>query len=596
MIELLEHNVETYHKLCEEMEKHNKVALIQATGTGKSYIISKYIEEHHLNALILVPTNAIGEQWAKLLPDTEIKTYQAMVKGIDGDYDLIVADEMHHLGSEVWGKSFIDIFMKNDETRVIGLTATEIRYLDNGRDMAEEIFDGIAVRGANLAEAISSGVLPTFKYIVSVFGNEEMFNEYREKAQKITDKTVAKELSTRLEMCIQNQKSIKEAMLENLSGGPHKIIVFLNGICEIEQAIEMFSGIFPFCSCYHVSTKESKKHNKQAITNYQNAKADISILFAVDMLNEGVHIDGTDCVVMFRNTVSPQIYFQQLGRVLSTSRKYEPIIFDFACNNSNIIASANVNDSANNIIYEINKGISNKSNKSKKIIVKSYVKDICRVFEEIEKRLYTGFQKGEDDFIKSNFYNMKVKEIAKHLNRPASSVGRRCRELGLSKKRIGAKQKHISKDEIVAIENVKNKTIKEIADELCVDECNVRYAIKKYDLKHKVITVQVKTPLSPEEKEFILSQCKEKNYREIAKEITRGNTVVYNFLKKNGIIQNPKKRSVMQKDARTGKIIAVYESVAVAARSLGVKASSISCAASGRAKTAYGYKWQYANE
>ena len=61
MIELLEHNVETYQNLCKEMEKHNKVALIQATGTGKSYIISKYIEEHCHNALILVPANAIGE-------------------------------------------------------------------------------------------------------------------------------------------------------------------------------------------------------------------------------------------------------------------------------------------------------------------------------------------------------------------------------------------------------------------------------------------------------------------------------------------------------------------------------------------------------
>lgn len=147
MIELLEHNVETYQNLCKEMEKHNKVALIQATGTGKSYIISKYIEEHCHNALILVPANAIGDQWQKLLPDVEVKTYQAMVKGIDGEYDIIVADEMHHLGSDVWGQKFIEYFMQNPEQKVIGATATEIRYLDNARDMTEEIFDGIAVRG-----------------------------------------------------------------------------------------------------------------------------------------------------------------------------------------------------------------------------------------------------------------------------------------------------------------------------------------------------------------------------------------------------------------------------------------------------------------
>lgn len=139
MIELLEHNVETYKNLCEEMKKHNKVALIQATGTGKTYIISKYIEDHCHNALILVPTNAIGNQWQKLLPNAELKTYHAMAKGIEDEYDLIVADEMHHLGSDVWGQRFIEYFLRNTEQKVIGATATEVRYLDNARDMAEEI-------------------------------------------------------------------------------------------------------------------------------------------------------------------------------------------------------------------------------------------------------------------------------------------------------------------------------------------------------------------------------------------------------------------------------------------------------------------------
>lgn len=185
MIELLEHNVETYQNLCKEMEKHNKVALIQATGTGKSYIISKYIEEHCYNALILVPANAIGDQWQKLLPDVEVKTYQAMAKGIDGEYDFIVADEMHHLGSDVWGQKFIEYFMQNPEQKVIGATATEIRYLDNARDMVEEIFDGIAVRGVDLATAIDKGILPTFKYITSYLGTEDDYNAMREKCNMV---------------------------------------------------------------------------------------------------------------------------------------------------------------------------------------------------------------------------------------------------------------------------------------------------------------------------------------------------------------------------------------------------------------------------
>lgn len=203
MIELLEHNVETYQNLCKEMEKHNKVALIQATGTGKSYIISKYIEEHCHNALILVPANAIGDQWQKLLPNVEVKTYQAMAKGIDGEYDLIVADEMHHLGSDVWGQKFIEYFMQNPEQKVIGASATEIRYLDNARDMVKELFDGVAVYGVDITDAINKGILPTFKYISAYYGTEEDYNKYHEKCDKIADKELAKELSRRLELCIQ---------------------------------------------------------------------------------------------------------------------------------------------------------------------------------------------------------------------------------------------------------------------------------------------------------------------------------------------------------------------------------------------------------
>lgn len=336
MIELLEHNVETYQNLCKEMEKHNKVALIQATGTGKSYIISKYIEEHCHNALILVPANAIGDQWQKLLPDVEVKTYQAMAKGIDGEYDLIVADEMHHLGSDVWGQKFIEYFMQNPSQKVIGATATEIRYLDNARDMVEEIFDGIAVRGVDLATAIDKGILPTFKYITSYLGTEDDYNAMREKCNMVHNEKKRKELSARLEMCIKNQVSIKEAMLENLNMNSHRIIVFLNGICEIDEAIKMFGDIFPGCECHSVHKKNPRNTNKAELKAFQDSAAHITLLFAIDMLNEGIHVNGADCIVMFRNTISPQVYFQQLGRALSSGKKDTPTIFDFSCNHQNI--------------------------------------------------------------------------------------------------------------------------------------------------------------------------------------------------------------------------------------------------------------------
>ena len=124
MIELLEHNKETYRKLCEVLETNNKCALVQATGTGKSYIAGKYIEEHAGKALVLVPTNAISDAWDELLEGMEEKfdivTYQAFAKepGNYFDYDLVIADEMHHLGSDVWGAKFVDTYLQNENHKI----------------------------------------------------------------------------------------------------------------------------------------------------------------------------------------------------------------------------------------------------------------------------------------------------------------------------------------------------------------------------------------------------------------------------------------------------------------------------------------------
>ena len=572
MIELLEHNVETYQNLCKEIEKHNKVALIQATATGKSYIISKYIEEHCHNALILVPANAIGDQWKKLLPNTEVKTYQAMAKRIEGEYDLIVADEMHHLGSDVWGQKFIEYFMQNPGQKVIGATATEIRYLDNSRDMVKELFDGVAVYGVDITGAINQGILPTFKYVSAYYGTEEDYNEYREKCGRIADKEQSEELSRRLELCIQNQISIKEAMHENLNTKDHKIIVFLNGICEIEQAVKMFHDIFPNCECNYVSSKESTKANDEAITKYQTSDAHISILFAIDMLNEGVHIGGTDCVVMFRNTISPQIYFQQLGRALSAKVSYEPIVFDFACNSSSIAKIEKHEDAISDVITRINGVI---SDKKRKIIIQSYVADLESILQDISDRLTNclteyekeyiqihtemscaklakdlnrpystiynyakrenimladdrkWFSEDEDNYLRENAGKKRLHELAKDMDREENSIKCRCEYLGILYKKCGAKEEHLE-----YVKNNTDKTARQIATVLGIEISRVYAYAKKLGLHLK------KTPQNEwteTEDEYLRKNAFSKTNTEIGKALGRSEYAVQTRMNRIGI-------------------------------------------------------------
>ena len=46
------------------------------------------------------------------------------------------------------------------DAKLLALTATNVRYLDNNRDMAEELFDGRIASEMTLSEAIVRGVLP----------------------------------------------------------------------------------------------------------------------------------------------------------------------------------------------------------------------------------------------------------------------------------------------------------------------------------------------------------------------------------------------------------------------------------------------------
>ena len=76
------------------------------------------------------------------------------------------------------------------DAKVLGLSATNIRYLDNKRDMADELFDGRIASNMTLGEAIVRGILTPPKYVLSVFSYKGEFERYSAKIGKIKNKAV----------------------------------------------------------------------------------------------------------------------------------------------------------------------------------------------------------------------------------------------------------------------------------------------------------------------------------------------------------------------------------------------------------------------
>ena len=186
-LQLFEHNEKAYRAAVQMMEECGKAAIVHPTGTGKSYIAFKLIEEHPADTIFwLSPSEYIFktqiENLKRQAPDISLAnvhfyTYAKLmccateeleaIAGVNPAY--IILDEFHRVGAECWGASTLELLKLCPDAKILGLSATNIRYLDNNRDMAEELFDGHIASEMTLGEAIVRGILPAPKYVTTVY-------------------------------------------------------------------------------------------------------------------------------------------------------------------------------------------------------------------------------------------------------------------------------------------------------------------------------------------------------------------------------------------------------------------------------------------
>ena len=92
ILNLYEHNEETSSKVFDAFSKNEKrVAIVQATGTGKSYVaLNLLLKYKDKKALYIVPSNAIIEHLKEIIsknnlsiekdfPNLEFRTYQSLI-------------------------------------------------------------------------------------------------------------------------------------------------------------------------------------------------------------------------------------------------------------------------------------------------------------------------------------------------------------------------------------------------------------------------------------------------------------------------------------------------------------------------------------
>ena len=71
------------------------------------------------------------------------------------------------------------------DAKLLGLTATNVRYLDNDRDVFEEHFDGHIASEMTLGEAVVRGILPAPNYVTTVYQYQKDLARYQTRVDNL---------------------------------------------------------------------------------------------------------------------------------------------------------------------------------------------------------------------------------------------------------------------------------------------------------------------------------------------------------------------------------------------------------------------------
>ena len=368
ILNLYEHNIEAFNRVLNAYNNgEDKVAILQATGTGKSYVALRLAYEYKdKKVLYISPSEAIIEHIKNIInnngldinrdfPNLKFRTYQSLInlsreEIVDLDVDLLITDELHHLGAPVWGNRINTIVDTHPNMLLFGMSAYNVR--DRGtiyeRDMTnpdtDELFSGKVVNYYDLCDAMIDGVLPKPIYrsaYVRLYDYEKYLEDKIEEGNLSTkDYTEYKKLLLDVKRKITNAPSIPDMVRKNIKNAG-KYIYFCPPITEedtndidtimneVKQWFDGYDVVF-----YKTTSKDktSGKLNREAFYNDRDlegnsVKKKLRIMFAINQYNEGVHAPDVDGVILGRGTTSDIVYFEQIGRALAvkgkTKEKYE---------------------------------------------------------------------------------------------------------------------------------------------------------------------------------------------------------------------------------------------------------------------------------
>lgn len=372
---------DTKKDLIDKLTMYKKCCLIRPTGFGKTWLLTSMIKDYKrvlyvypsaaiLNTVVDVYYNNVDDNNAITDRDTielakqirkfdhvDMLTYMKL-QGLSKsdinklpEYDLIVFDEAHIMGATKTKKAIEKIFARFTEAHIIGATATPNRM--DGFDVVGTFFDNVVVFSYTLHDAFKDDLLKRPVYYYCTYDvNDVKKNAYKDAQNQLFDAGIdkdvikRKEIQTLLRSSILHESSIfnmdniiRSGIKKYLKGNYFKFICFFGDIDKIEeqgeQVKEWFKKAFPdyIVTTLNVHSKDSESlDNVNKMNNLKHKNKHIDLIFCVNMINVGYHVNDLSGILMYRGTQSNIIYIQQLGRALSSGSDKPCIVFDVVDN------------------------------------------------------------------------------------------------------------------------------------------------------------------------------------------------------------------------------------------------------------------------
>ncbi len=317
----------------------NRSLVISATGSGKTYLAAFDALNFNPDRLLYVVhegsilkksletfqkifggaktcglySGEAKELEADFLFSTNVSMCRSLQLFDKNEFDYIIIDECHHAVADSYRK-IIEYF---EPEFLLGLTATENR-MDN-QDVVE-IFGNNIPYELRLRDAIINDLIVPFHY----YGIRDELVDYGLTAAG--ERRLISQISTP-----ENCEFIHQQIEKHRMGGQKlKALAFCR---NIQHARMMADNLGDYYHTAFLSGKNKTGERIRAYNELQDERKDLEILFAVDILNEGVDIPGVNMVLFLRPTESSTIFLQQLGRGLrKCENKPYVTILDFIGN------------------------------------------------------------------------------------------------------------------------------------------------------------------------------------------------------------------------------------------------------------------------